>query len=177
MKRREINEMVTFHDTARLAALTPAEVGEYLVSELSDDVADPGADVERLIGLGITFAGAGHQDAAAAVLHWLAAAPAARRLDLAALLLHGLWMSAAHEGSLDGAKVAILLDVRAGLRLDETVEYDYVLLLCLVATPTLPQPVRERVAGELRGLLQRGFTDREYDRLARERMRGALSRI
>jgi hypothetical protein len=157
-RRRQINEMLTFHNQEKLAAVPEVELESFLLAELEDYDLDPTSDSEGLISTGITIAKAGHGNADSFAIQWLLANPSARRLGIASQLLLGLWKGLSPSAAIAPQKIENFMRAREGLALQETEEYDYVLALCQSMEASPPPPLRERIAAVLRETMRRQFT-------------------
>jgi hypothetical protein len=112
----------------------------------------PDVDVDRLANAGRAL-GRGHADAAAAAaIAWLSEHPSTARLDIACLLLHGLWSPAVGGPGATDEQLASLLQARTAVTPDPSAEYAFLLALILALRgpmPTPGSPLRRRVETHL----------------------------
>lgn len=157
-ERRDFNLMLTLYDHDGLAALTGSELKDFLLLELDEYDHDLTSDTERLISVGLTLAKAGHASADEPVIQWLAENPSPRRLNIASLILLGLWKEPSSE-YIAPHRIEKFMHAREGLALQEEEEFDYVMTLCQSMEFGMPSSLKKRIEVVLRETLQRRFTD------------------
>jgi hypothetical protein len=144
-------------DETALARATSAEAAAATV-RLADAVAaeHPAIDADQLISAGFAVLRSGHGAAAAqAVVPWLSAQPTVARLDVASLLLQGLFVHAGRGAQrAEPDAVEALLDACRLLSASDGVCPSAWIALAAALRALHPSPLRARVLEALRGAVQ-----------------------
>jgi hypothetical protein len=160
----------------QMSAVSAAEVETLLLAALDQaDQATGPADFDRFLGIGISLAKAGREDAGPAALRWLAARVAAKRLDIVAAFLTGLWNRPYRSKPVGVAEVEALVQARRKLAaVDQDTEYSYAQALCRVLESDAPDPARAIARAALQSVSQQKF-DPELQGMVQQRIAQALA--
>lgn len=144
---------------AELHLLTSAEIEQLLMALLEQYDQSSYVDFDRLMSVGLRLARSGHDAADAAAVAWLALQPSARRLDIAAALLCGLWHRGYRSQPVSGAVVNQLIAARPGVvgAVSDDAEYSYIQALCQVLESAADSATKAQVRQEVQRLAQRAF--------------------
>jgi hypothetical protein len=153
MKPAKIAVSVDSEDFEALRQISAAEIGDFLLSRMSEmDAESAPPDADKLISLGITLDKAGHEAADRTVLECLSAKPSARRVDIVASFLSGLWQVPFRSTPVNPESIRLLLGAVGRAVLDDDPAYMTVLALSEVMLPEAPQSIKAEVAAALREL-------------------------
>jgi hypothetical protein len=150
--------MIRSGDLKHLQRLSPDEVRAYLHATFAK--AEAGfVDFDRLMSTGLSLVQAGHEDADRAALDWLRARPGAKRLDIVAAFLTGLWDRASRRAPVPADRIDTLIRAHQGYNVHADAEYSFIQALCQVVESDLDRPTRERVAKLLQAIDLRAWSD------------------
>jgi hypothetical protein len=143
---------------AELHLLTSAEIEPLLIALLEQYDQSSYVDFDRLMSVGLRLARSGHDAADAAAVAWLALQPSARRLDIVAALLCGLWHRGYRSRPVSGAVVDQLIAARPGVgAVGDDAEYSYIQALCQVLESAADSATKAQVRQEVQRVGQRAF--------------------
>jgi len=139
-------------DESGLAGATAEEIAAS-VEAFADraERAHPDLDADQLVSTGFAVARSGRADpAGTAAIDWLLRAPSAPRLEIASLIMSGLWVRVASGPRVVPAHVAGLIEARRQAPFDETANAASLLALGATLFGSLSPSLRALIVEELR---------------------------
>jgi hypothetical protein len=164
-------------DFEALRSIQASDIGDFLRSMMSvvEQESTP-PDADKLMSLGVTLAKAGHEASDRDALEWLNAKPSARRVDIVAAFLNGLWQIPFRSASVPPESARLFLQALRVTAPDDNSMYMSVLALSELMIPEASQEVKVAVAGALREMARHKYRTPAPARLSQSVIEKALQR-
>jgi hypothetical protein len=148
-----IHRWVADRDLDALSAASPEAVAAAAESMAGESEAEyPAIDEDRLMSTGVALRNAGHGTVDHTIVDWLRSRPTNPRLDIASVILRGLWLPGGGT-TIDPAHVDTLLSARRAAPAADEADDSSLLTLAEALRSALPADTRVRVLEELRRAL------------------------
>jgi len=165
-------------DWERLLGLEDGKLDEYLVALFEKCETSPGPfKFDRLMGIGIRLARAGRRGTDRTALKWVEKQPTARRLDIAAALLSGLWGDESHSHPVTAECVRAFIRLRGTIVLDDESAYSSLMALSKIADSAAEPDAKEEVAQVMRLAGGEHYENGVIERQAQELIKTSLRRL